>query len=118
MADNFRHRQTFGLLFYAPDVPVTERPVIGACGEPVNAYSEAATLCRAAEDRGPGRATRVTRRRARFGLHVRPRWVILIGKVVVVAGVHVPVAYYMAPSGHRLPWAPTGRILTAAGGLA
>jgi hypothetical protein len=64
-----------------------------ACGEPVNAYLEAPALCRAAEDRGPGRTTRVTRRRACFCLHVRPRWVVLIGKVVVVAGGHVPIAY-------------------------
>ena len=39
---------------------------------------------------------------------------ILIGKVVVMASVHVPIAHDMATGWHFLPWAPAGRILTAA----
>jgi hypothetical protein len=75
---------------------------------------EAAALCRAAKDRRPGRATGVTRLRAGLCLHVRAWREILIGKVVVVASVHVPIAHDMATGGHFLPWAPAGRILTAA----
>src|SRR5271168_1524392 len=66
--------------------------------------SEAAALRRAAKDRRPGRATGVTRLRARLCLHVWAGREILIGKVVVVASVHVPIAHDMATSGHFLPW--------------
>lgn len=85
-----------------------------ATGPPQSRGSEAAALCRSAEDRRPGRATGVTRLRAGLGLHVWAGREILIGKVVVVAGVHVPIAHDMATGGHFLPWAPAGRILTAA----
>lgn len=85
--------------------------------EPVNVELEAAALCRAAEDRGPWRASWVTRRWPRFRLHVRSRGVVLIGKVVVVAGGRVPSSDYVAPSGQTLPRAPTGRILAAAWGV-
>jgi hypothetical protein len=83
-------------------------------GRPKSRGSEAAALCRSAEDRRPRRATGVTRLRAGLGLHVWAGREIFIGKVVVVAGVHVPIAHDMATGGHLLPWAPAGRILTAA----
>lgn len=88
--------------------------IYGVVEESVKAYSETAALGRAAEDRGPGRTTGVTRCRAGFRLHVWPGWVVLIGEVVVVAGARVPIADDMTPGGQRLPRAPAGRVLTAA----
>jgi hypothetical protein len=76
--------------------------------------SEAPALCGAAKDRRPGRATGVARLRAGLGLHVWSGREIVIGEVVIVASVHVPIAHDMATGRHFLPWAPAGRILTAA----
>jgi hypothetical protein len=90
------------------------RLYFSATGPPQSRGSEAAALCRSAEDRRPGRATGVARLRAGLGLHVWSGREIVIGKVVVVASVHVPIAHDMATGGHLLPWAPAGRILTAA----
>jgi hypothetical protein len=83
-----------------------------ATGPPQSRGSEAAALCRSAEDRRPGRATGVARLRALFHLHVGAGREILVGEVVVVTASVVPISQDTV-AGHGLARTPAGRILTA-----